>query len=483
MMKTYQNLLALICLVLIFSACDKKKDKLEESSTTPEDVAAPHTPAWTLPSGFSDHASVSGQDVHLSKVRTDGLGNVVVAWVQSNGTNKMVYKSEYRNGAWTHPTSLSETISPAGQDVTELELTVGKNGDAIIAWIQNAGTIDQVYKSEYRNGVWTHPSNLADNISPTSNGVSYVRAAMDKNGNSIIVWAQVDAGPHLQIFKSEYRNGTWTHPSSDTNNISPDTTHATMPVVAMSDNGDAVISWVQDVDTGGNYLVYKSDYRNGTWTHPTGLNDHIQPTGTIAVAAELGSRVAMDKNGNSLITWAGKDSNNDDQIFKSEYRNGAWTHPADGDDNISPNNNWAMATVCAMSDDGSAIIVYAAADPNADWRYFKSEYRDGAWSHATSNTQFFTGISVPTNLADLRMNASGNAILTWLDSNTSGVQVFIAQYKSGVWTVPAGTDDHLSIAGQAASNTNVDLDDNGNIILAWIQSDGTNSNLYLGEYW
>jgi hypothetical protein len=80
------------------------------------------------------------------------------------------------------------------------------NGNAIITWYQSDGFKNQIFKSEYRGGVWHHPSSLTDNISPDGQSASYPQVAMDNNGNAIITWEQLD-GSNWQIFKSEYRWG------------------------------------------------------------------------------------------------------------------------------------------------------------------------------------------------------------------------------------------------------------------------------------
>jgi len=46
----------------------------------------------------------------------------------------------------------------------------------------------------------------------------------------------------------------------------------------------------------------KSEYRNGAWHHPAGLSDNISPDGKPAWAPQ----VAMDNNGNAIIVWSSK---------------------------------------------------------------------------------------------------------------------------------------------------------------------------------
>jgi len=49
---------------------------------------------------------------------------------------------------------------------------------------------------------WHHPISLSDNISPDGQNASVPQVAMDNNGNAIIAWKQYD-GTYYQIFKSE----------------------------------------------------------------------------------------------------------------------------------------------------------------------------------------------------------------------------------------------------------------------------------------
>lgn len=57
---------------------------------------------------------------------------------------------------------------------------------------------------------------------------------------------------------SEYRNGTWSHPADRTDNISPGGGHAYYPEVAMDDNGNAIITWYQS--DGSNKQIFMSEH-------------------------------------------------------------------------------------------------------------------------------------------------------------------------------------------------------------------------------
>ncbi len=113
-------------------------------------------------------------------------------------------KSEYRDGAWTDPEDLDDHISQNGQDAEEPQAAMDALGNALIVWEQSDGINWQIFKSEYRDGAWTGPEDLDDHISPDGQEAYPSQVAMDDSGNAVIVWNQSD-GVNWQIFKSEYR--------------------------------------------------------------------------------------------------------------------------------------------------------------------------------------------------------------------------------------------------------------------------------------
>jgi hypothetical protein len=186
------------------------------------------------------------------------------------------------------------------------------NGNAIIVWNQSDGSSNQVFMSEYRGDAWTHPADLFDNISPDGQSTDMPQVAMDDNGNAIVVWIESD-GAINQLFMSEYRGGTWTDPVDLSDNISPDGQSATSPQVAMDNHGNAIIVWNQS--DGSSNQVFMSEYRGGAWTHPADLSDNISPDGQSTDIPQ----VAMDDNGNAIVVWRQLDGINQ-QIFMSECR-------------------------------------------------------------------------------------------------------------------------------------------------------------------
>ncbi len=132
------------------------------------------------------------------QVAVDDSGNATVVWQQEDGNSTQIFVSTRRDGTWTHPILISNNISPDGQNARAPKVAMDGNGNTIVVWQQSNGTHDQIFKSEYRGGNWLHPTGLTDNISPDTEAAVHPEVAMDNNGNAIIVWEQSDA-TKLQI--------------------------------------------------------------------------------------------------------------------------------------------------------------------------------------------------------------------------------------------------------------------------------------------
>ncbi len=390
--------------------------------------------AWNAAVAVPPTEAFHAVDAEYSYCAMDHAGNAIIAWVQPRAhlAPQQMYISEYRESAWTHPTDLTEdyvnfeATTRLGADAPVVAMDEDNN--AIIAWIQKDDAEDnQVFKSEYRGGTWTHPTGLTNNISPNGQNAQEVRVAMDDEGRAVIVWKQF-SGSYWYVYKAEYRSNAWSVPTSLSSRISPANQNCDSPRVAMDNQGNAIIVWVQS--DGSHTQIFRAEYRNFAWTLPSSLSANISPDGQPADYPE----VAMDDNGNAIIAWAQLDGSKY-RIFKSEYRNGAWSDPADLTKGISPPQTHASSPVVAMDNDGSAVIVWMQNNDAALPQVFKSEYRNGSWTHPADILDNISPKIPNGTLAvdpKVAMDHRGNAIISWrqVSGGTANlVSVFVSEYR------------------------------------------------------
>jgi surface antigen len=458
--------------------------------------------SWSHPASLADNVSPDGPGVAAPQISVNSGGNSIVAWVQSDGVNNQIFKSVFLNGQWTHPTTTADHASPTGFVADSPAVAMDSNGDALIVWRQFddsfacAGNCPSAYKSEFRNNAWSAPS-PAGVLAGTNQGAFPPRAAMDDNGNALIVWRHA-FGSVDGIFMSEYRNGIWTQPTSTGQHISPVGQLPQNPQVAMDNNGNAIIVWQQS--DGGFTQIYKSEYRNGAWTHPANLAVNISPDGQDASAPQ----VAMDNNGNAIIVWLQSDGSFS-QVYKSEYRGGVWAHPTNlATDHISFDGRAAGGPQVAMDNNGNALIVWQQPDDIGTRAVFKSEYRSGAWHHPAGladNVSPATQDSQRAGGPRVAMDDNGNAMIVWEQNDDTGNiflppippdvigimifnyhQVYKAEYRNGAWTAPSGLLDNISIDGQPADSPAVAMGNNGDAIIVQRQMDGSQFQIFKSEY-
>jgi uncharacterized protein YheU (UPF0270 family) len=426
---------------------------------------------WRDPKNLLDNISA---DTHIASdpvVAISDNSDAVILWFQSDGAKQRILRTDFRNGQWIN--FGGAFVSPPGQDAFAPQIAMNAVGETVIVWNQSDGSNTQIFRSEYRNGAWTDPTSLTDNISPDGQGASNPRVAINNNGLATIVWEQSD-GLNNQVFRSEYEGGAWADPTSLADNISPNGQDVIGPKVVLNDNGEGVIVWAQS--DSNSMQVFRSERRGAAWSDPTDINDNISPDGQPVMEPQI----ALSEGGDAVIVWAQPDGSNS-QIFRSEYRNGTWTDPADLSDSISPNGTLAQTPQVRMSNNGEAVILWDQSD-GANLQLFRSEYRNGAWIESATLTDNFSPDSFPVFDSQLDMNAGGETVIVWRQSDSSFQQVFRSEYRNGAWTDPTSLSDNISPNGSNADSPLVGLGDNSDTVIVWRQIAGAINQIFRSEF-
>lgn len=222
------------------------------------------------------------------------------------------------------------------------------------------------------------------------------------------------------------------------------------------------------------------------WSTPS-LTDYIDWGGNVSYPPE----VAMDNNGNILVAWHGTGIDGI-QVYVSHFIDNNWVYPANDTQHISvagQNTNTNTPPYVAMGDNGDAIVVWQQLDNSSDCsgsacsQVFKAEYRSGNWIGPISLSDHVSLDGTNAISPHVAMDDNGNTIVVWSQSDgVSTNRIYKSEYRNSQWSEPGDLSESISPSGGTVFEPQVAMDNNGNAIVVWPQFDGSYEQIYKSEF-
>lgn len=457
--------------------------------------------SWDDPALITSHISLGGTTATAPDVAVNASGDAVIAWQQSDGTNTQIYKAELTNGTWTYPTNIfTDRVSFPGSDVSRAKVSINDSGEAVIAWIQADNEIlpkNQIFvATRTAGGVWSTPASLGDYVSAIGEDVSNHEVVIDNNGDIVIAYLQ-NTGAKNQVYKAERRSGVWANAIVSYNNGK--LLAAFNPQVEMDNLGNAIIAWRQStkigagttcvVNTGSS--VFKAEYRSGAWMMPSTtpivttveqkICDEIVSMKDENPSTAFDTEVAMADDGSAIIVWRQKDGGFD-HVYKSEYpASGPWTTPNRVTDKLSTGSYDINNPEVKKDDNGHTLVVWHQSDGVNNHAY-TAENRGMGWQVQLNHS--FAGQNVTNPHADMN-TIPQESIIVWNQSDGATQQIFRSEYRSNTWTDPTSLSDFLSPSmpsATSAGNPRVAMSEACTNIITWNQSNGSTEQIFISWY-
>jgi hypothetical protein len=172
--------------------------------------------------------------------------------------------------------------------------------------------------------------------------------------------------------------------------------------------------------------------------------------------------VAMDDHGNAVVVWQQYDGCSHLSLYAKRLTSGSWGAVT----LLEYGTGDAWSPQVAMDDHGNALVVWTQYDSSSHLNLYAKRFSAGSWGAVTLMEYGAGGVWGP----QVAMDNSGNAVVVWsqLDSS-SHMSLYARYFSSGTW----GAVTLLKTEAGDASSPSVAMDDNGNAMAVWKQTENT----------
>jgi len=251
---------------------------------------------YTAGAGWGAQAAVEVEieqpdEAGATKFAFDSNGNALAVWSQPVGARYHIWAKRYTMASGWGPTALIQIDTTS--NAYEPQIAIDSNGNALAVWMQSDGARFNIWANRYGAASGWGTAMLIE----ASNDGSAVapQIAMDANGNALAVWTQSD-GANYYITANRYTVGSgWGNAEVIQANRSYE---GWKPSIAVDRSGNALAVWRQ-VD-GATANIWANRYVAGSGWGVAGLIetnniDAIEPV------------IAIDAVGNAVAVWQQED--------------------------------------------------------------------------------------------------------------------------------------------------------------------------------
>jgi RNA polymerase sigma factor (sigma-70 family) len=404
-------------------------------------------PTWQSPALVSD----PGENAYSPDVALDDSGDGFAVWQRFDGANFRVQVA-YRSAGGSFGSA--QTLSTPGYPAMAPKIAVNGQGDAVALWQQwNSGSNGVTYAA-YRPAGGAFGA--AQMLSDPAHSASGARVAIDEQGNVFAAWT-ADDGVNYRAYVA-YRPAGGSFGAAQA--VSAPGNHAQNPVVAVDDQGDALVAWQR---SDGSNERTQAAYR------PAGGSFGAPETLSAAGADAPNPEVQMNADGNAIVVWGRGDYTN--RLVQTAYR------PAGG----------SFGTVETISDPGENVYNWHAAidgrgNSVAVWERLVSSHESVQTAYRPAGAAFGAADTISeagTEATDpqVAIDDQGNAVAVWSRAVSPTDLTVQSAFR------PAGgsfdSPQIISGAGLVIMNPQVAINDRGDTLAAWRGYDGTRPRIEL----
>ncbi len=287
--------------------------------------------------------------------------------------------------------------------------------------------------------------------------------AMDDDGNYVVVWASNDQdGDEYGIYGQRYDNTGAAVGSEFQVNTYTDYSQEN-PSVAMDADGDFVVVWQSKYGPMGQEIFAQRFNNSGT---AVGSEFRVN---SFTSSNQVNPDVAMDADGNFVVTWEGQyDQDLDgDGVFAQRF----------GNDGIAIGSEFQVNSYTDYDQGNPAVAMDADGDFVVVWQsYYQDGEYDGIYAQRYDNTGVAAGSEFLVNTyttsyqqnPDVAMDDDGDFVVVWSSYYQDGEYYGIYAQRFDTDGVAAGSEFKVNTYEPYVSGTGVvAMDADGDFVIVW----------------
>ena len=335
-----------------------------------------------------------------------------------------------------------------------------------------------------KNGIGWHATGAEFLVNTTTgNNQTEVTTAMDANGNFVVVYS-ADGGQDGNgkgIYAQRY-NAAGVAQGAEFRVNTTTAGDQKAASVAMDSNGDFVVTWTSSTqDPDGSAGIYAQRYNASGVAQ--GAEFRVNVTTTLA---QDQSAVAMDASGNFTVAWKDASSAANADIFARRYDAAGTALSSEFRVNTDTTNNQDKATI-AMNGSGAFVIAWKSKNPldGSGTGVFAQRY-DSAGVAQGGEILVNTTFSGNQDKPSAAMTADGRFVIAWVSGNDQDGDmngVFAQRFDAS--GVKQGGE--FQVNTDTVDNQDVPaiaIDGSGSFTIVWSSNlqDGANKGIYAQSY-
>jgi hypothetical protein len=381
----------------------------------------------------------------------------------------------YSGALWAVDATGPEFLVNTFTTNSQINASVARNagGDFVVAWQSPGqdGSGDGIYAQRYNKTGVAQGAEFQVNTTTSGSQIN-AAVAMDSGGNFVVAWQDPNGVIAAQRFNAAgVAQGA--EIQVNTSGGGP-----RLPSVAMDTDGDFVVVW--DTSNQDGSMAGTFGQRFNAAGVPQGSEFQVN---TFTAGNQGIPSVAMDANGNFVVTWISDLQDGDNfGCYAQRYNAAGVPQGAEFRANTVTTGIQSYPVV-AMDADGDFVIAWENDQEGSGNGVYAQRYNAaGVQQGAEFRVNTFTnGNQYRPSVA---MDAAGDFIVTWLDDNQDGSSSGIFAQSYNASGVPQGSEFRVNTFTTGSQQfPSVAMDAAGNFIVAWQSiQDGSGFGIYAQLY-